>query len=193
MFQTKLNTKWILMALLGALNTGCTDSTSLNAELTGEPKQDVRVLAFSNPTMTLAKKATATQLVRARTGGTVTLAIPGNSKNSATTLEAQLMIPPHSLPRDTEITVSSEGQYLDFTFSPGGTRFNPPALLQIDAHGVDLNNVHSEAVSLFYRNEEDGSWEPMKVDFLLLEEGASRVKVSNAQISHFSRYVLAEE
>jgi len=53
--------------------------------------------------------------------------------------------------------------------------------------------VNPNDVDIFYDNQENGQWEPMQRDDVLIDVDAGSVKVVNARLPHFSRYAIGAE
>jgi len=111
--------------------------------------------------------------------------------------EVSLDILPGAVDADVEIEVNLETTELvggvAMTFSPHGTVFNTPAILNIEAHGVDFTGVDPNAIDIFYDNQETGQWEPMPRDQIIVDVISGIIRVINAQLPHFSRYALAAD
>lgn len=112
---------------------------------------------------------------------------------SSTTLE----ILPGALSENKEIEIEIETTELSggvaLTFSPHGTIFNMPAILNIEAHGVDFTGVNPDDIDIFYDNEVTGQWELMPREAVEVDVINGTVKVINALLPHFSRYGVAAD
>jgi len=110
---------------------------------------------------------------------------------------ASLEIVPGSISEDVTISLELETTELSggvsFTFHPHGINFSEPAILNIEAQGVDFTGVNPNDVDIFYDNQENGQWEPMQRDDVLIDVDAGSVKVVNARLPHFSRYAIGAE
>jgi len=168
---------------------GCTATNSVESPA----KDDVTILKFANEGVILAKTSTLSKMISADVGGSLSFLFPHGSTSEDAVLSVTLTVPPQSLSQDSEISLSFDGQSLDFEFEPDGTYFSTPARLDVDAKGVDLAGVNSENVSLFYSNQAEQNWEPMPTDSVTIIENTGHLRLVNATIPHFSRYVLAEE
>jgi len=108
-----------------------------------------------------------------------------------------LTIPPASISEDAEVTVSLNSNEIlggvSVTFEPHGVTFSMPAELDIVASGVDFAGVDLNLVDVFYDNEEDGIWDRMPKDELIIDELTGKVVVKKAKLPHFSRYAVGME
>ena len=80
----------------------------------------------------------------------------------------------------------------DIVFSPHGTQYSSPALFSLKTEGLDLSGVDPDNVKLYYVNE-NGLWDVMVCDKIIVDPSKGFVYVSNAQLPHFSRYALAAD
>jgi len=71
--------------------------------------------------------------------------------------------------------------------------FANPAILNVEARGVDLNGADSNAIHIYYDNQNTGQWEQMVCDDIIVDVNAGTIQVINAQLLHFSRYALAAD
>ncbi len=108
-----------------------------------------------------------------------------------------LDIPANSISDDAEIELSLETTELlggvAVTFEPHGITFSDPAVLNIEAHGVDFTGIDPNAVNVYYDNLETGQWELMQRDNIIIDVNAGTVRVINAKLPHFSRYAIGAE
>ena len=109
-------------------------------------------------------------------------------------LQIILNIPSYSIVEDTDISMSTDDVYLMgdvyLTFGPHGTKFNPPALLDLKVSGLDLSGIDPDLVNIYYDNQETGVWELMPSKKIIVDVEAGYIEVENAQFPHFSRYAI---
>ena len=79
------------------------------------------------------------------------------------------------------------------TFQPHGIIFSQPAILNLEALGVDFSGVNPDDVDIFYDNPATGQWEPMQRDDIIVDVNLGRIQVINARLDHFSRYAIGDE
>lgn len=118
-------------------------------------------------------------------------------RNELSYSDVSLEVLPGSIEQDTEIEISLETTELvggvAVTFQPHGTIFSTPALLNVEARGVDLSGTNPDAINIYYDNQDTGQWEQMVCDDIIVDVNAGTVKVINARLPHFSRYALAAD
>ena len=106
-----------------------------------------------------------------------------------------LEVLPGSVTEDAELSINLDDEDLSgdvfLTFGPHGTVFNPSALLNIEASGLDLSGGDPSTIDIFYDNQDTGEWEPMPKETLIVDQNEGYIKVVNAQLPHFSRYAVA--
>ena len=104
---------------------------------------------------------------------------------------------PGAVVEDVDISISTDDELLMgdvyLTFGPHGTAFNPPAILDIDAFGLDLSGIDPEDLNVFYDNAETGQWELMQSTEILINQAEGYIKVVGALLPHFSRYAIGAE
>jgi hypothetical protein len=107
-----------------------------------------------------------------------------------------LTIPAGSISQDAEVTLTMNTNEIlggvAVTFEPHGTTFSLSVELDIYALGVDLNNVDTQALDVFYDNAEENTWDPMEKDELIIDKINGKVQVKKAKLPHFSRYAIGE-
>ena len=106
-----------------------------------------------------------------------------------------LEVIPGAVSEDAELSISLDDEELVgdvyLTFGPHGTIFDPPALLNIEASGLDLSAGDPSTIDIFYDNQNTGEWEPMPREALIVDQNEGYINVINAQLPHFSRYAVA--
>ena len=111
--------------------------------------------------------------------------------------QVSLQILPGALSADVEISLSLDTNEIiggcAVTFEPHGTTFSQPAILNIEAHGVDFTGVDPNSVDIYYDNQETGQWELMQRDDVIIDVNAGTIQVINALLPHFSRYAIGAE
>ena len=108
-----------------------------------------------------------------------------------------LEILPGSIDQDKDISLNMETTELSggvaVIFEPHGTVFNPSALLNLTAYGVDFSGIDPAAVDIYYDNPETGQWELMPRESITVNAATGYLQVVNAQLPHFSRYAIGLE
>jgi hypothetical protein len=101
---------------------------------------------------------------------------------------------PGAVQQDLDLSMSTDDELLMgdvyLTFGPHGTIFSPPAVLNIDAFGLDLSGIDPQAINVYYDNEEVGTWELMQSTEIIVKPDENYLKVVGALLPHFSRYAI---
>lgn len=108
-------------------------------------------------------------------------------------IKAFLTIFPYALNENTYLTMSFDDTYMmgdvDLTFGPHGVCFNKPALLNVEATGLDFSGfAPTDKLKLYYFNETTGVWEQMQADDIRWDFETGYLKCVNGRLPHFSRY-----
>lgn len=110
-------------------------------------------------------------------------------------LKITLTVLPETISEDADLTLSVDDQQLvgnvDVVFTPHGITFSQPALLNIEARGLDLSGVDPSKIDIYCDDTDAGVWEKMERNQVLVDPAAGHIQVIDARIPHFSRYALA--
>jgi len=102
---------------------------------------------------------------------------------------------PGALDADTELSLtlnaSTVAGEVDMVFSPHGTVFNTPAILNIKALNLELKDLSKKDIDIYYDNRESGYWEKMESHFVKVNTRRGNIWVKDALLPHFSRYAVA--
>ena len=101
-------------------------------------------------------------------------------------ISASLKFPKNAFVGTKEVTMTLDQLYGGAQFSPEGS-FNLPALYNVTFMGIDLTGVNPADVDFVYLND-DGTIEPIEYDYLDVNISTGFIHLSNAKLSHFSRY-----
>ena len=80
---------------------------------------------------------------------------------------------------------------VDLLFSPHGTKFKKPAILNIEAKNLDMSEMNLEAIAVYYDNPKTGKWKKMKSKEIIIKPEDGYIKIIDAELPHFSRYAVA--
>ncbi len=121
---------------------------------------------------------------------------PDHTKNlGGGGVSASLRVLAGAVTEDAELTMTMDDEVvlanLEVVFGPHGTQFDPPAILNIEASGLDLFDVDPASINVYYDNPETGQWEVMPSDSVIVHQNEGYVRVIRARLPHFSRYALA--
>jgi len=143
----------------------------------------------------LRKIVSATGLVTAKRGGTITL----QHRVGFARIWMTLTFPRGAVQEDTYVTMSLDDEVLattiEVSFGPTGTSFLKPGNLDVLATSLDLSYLpssgfHSDNVALLWYNPATGLWEKMEADYIFVSTRLGMLICNNGKIPHFSRYAF---
>jgi len=103
----------------------------------------------------------------------------------------RLKVLPYSVKDTTTLSVEMHRTKLDLTYGPHGTVFANAAQLSIFAVNLNLKDVNEETLGIYYENPDNGQWEKMETESVVVDEKLGFLHIRNALIPHFSRYAVA--
>jgi hypothetical protein len=106
-------------------------------------------------------------------------------------VKMSLTFPPHSVTDTLVATMSLDDQVLlsNVTFAPHGSVFLMPALLDVDARGIDLTGLKpTDRVYLWYKD--NGTWIKMKSKSVKIYIKEQRLVCQDGELPHFSAYAF---
>ena len=192
-----------LLTALGLFLNGCQQDSTVSgpvedvtvdrATAVAASGKTIRFLGFGeNVNQQFDKSTTKTKYIPKGQGGEFSL----SQENNGLHVEFKLKVFPQTIDFTKTISMTFDDQnyegFTDLVFGPHGTQFSSPAHLNMQAEGLDLSDVDPNNVTLYYVND-NGVWEEMVVESILIDVDDGKVKIKNAQIPHFSRYALAED
>jgi len=178
----------------------------------------ITFLHFETRGISLAKPIVDTQMISANEGGELTVAFNWGEDSTddygednqfsdsssyredlnyevKSKIYVSLYIPPGALDADTELSLtlnaSTVAGEVDMVFSPHGTVFNTPAILNIKALNLELKDLSKKDIDIYYDNRESGYWEKMESHFVKVNTRRGNIWVKDALLPHFSRYAVA--
>lgn len=174
-----------------------TAEITANASQTGQTVDGKTLNFISLGTMDnqgLNKSVATEKFIVKSKGGS--MAMEYQSTNGKVQAAFYLSVPKNAIDYSKWISMTFDDQnnagITDIVFGPHGTQYSSPALLSLKAVGLDLSGVDPNNVKLYYVNE-NGLWDVMVCDKIIVDPSAGFVYVSNAQLPHFSRYALAAD
>jgi len=139
-----------------------------------------------------------TQYITKRKGGTLSLLYDATKdayRSDSINVVVNLDVPENSLPSSMTLSVAmnkdSLDKMVDLDFGPDGTVFNKTIYLDITASKLNLSGVNPDSVGIFYWNPDNGSYEAIPCHAINVNLTDGTVEVIDAEINHFSRYVMA--
>ena len=120
-------------------------------------------------------------------GGELTISNTYTSVDGATNhCFSDILFNPNTIQADCNITMSIDDATGTSTLLPH-QMLDQPAILNQIFSGLDLSNVDVSAINLYYLAE-DGTYEVMDRDDLIIDQAAGTITVINSKIPHFSVY-----
>ena len=191
-----LASRLAVMVLIAAIGIGCQKNGPVETAdvVKGQAPQFIKLP--QNPEgNTLNKIISASQLITAKDGGEVIL----DYKYAAGTfgevaIKATLKFLPGSVSKDLQVTLSVDDEVLltrvDLSFDPHGAYFLKPAILDVEAKGVDLSGVSAERLKVYYENQVTNQWDVIPTKEIIVKTHEGYVKCIEASLEHFSRYAF---
>ncbi len=156
------------------------------------PYDQLKVMDFG--TKVLEKTTIVYQWIYKSFGGEI---INQHFGNDGLYVYNSLYIYPHSIPNSmwlgVQINDSDFQGAVDVQYGPHGLVFSQPAVMNLFAAGLDLSNLNPDNIDIYYDNTEEGYWEEMPCDAVIVDVAAGTIQVINARIPHFSRYAIGTE
>ncbi|HYQ87716.1 MAG TPA: hypothetical protein VES59_10785 [Bacteroidota bacterium] len=178
----------MVLAVLGlvAMNmTGCGEKGSPLES--AAPKKSPQMIALPGP-VALNKIIPVSRLIKADSGGTVTLSYDNGQVQKHFTIDASLVFAPHAVDRDVVVTMSLDDSLLVLNFNPA-MAFNIPAELQVKASGLSLSATAASAgYKLFWYDPLTSTWVEMPAQSITVAPAAGSLECINGRIPHFSQY-----
>ncbi len=218
-FLTLLSSALFLLVACDQHPLSPDENNDTNMPIDGITKSgNITFLRFNADDTVLSKPIIVTKLISAENGGELIATYnwgrengcSGDEKYASFALEGgtdeiprrakskiyvSLYIPPGALDEDTELSLTLNagtiGGEVDMVFSPHGTIFNTPAILNVKALRLDLGGLCEEEIDIYYDNQEKGCWDTMESSFVKANLKGGFIIVKNALLPHFSRYAMA--
>ncbi len=144
---------------------------------------------------TLSQVVQATDSVTYESGGNLHIEHRVSFGGREVHVVVTLVVLPHAISEDTELSLNLDDETLvgnvDVTFQPHGITFSRPAILNIQARGLDLSGLDTQQIDIYYDNPDSGQWEKMPRKRVIINENNGFINVVAAEIPHFSRYAVA--
>lgn len=181
-----LSAIWILVLLFAV---GCEQQAPTSG--LEAPSQGLQFVELEEEGVPFTKLITTTETVTPADGGEIGLEY---ERGVAKGVQMVFKVEPNSIPDNADITLGLDtkivGGSVDLSFGPSGLQFNPHAILNLRAHGLNLNNINTESLGFYYVDSNDQLIE-MPCDDIIVDKKNGEIKVVNARVPHFSRYAIA--
>ena len=182
--------KKVLFSILfaGLLLGGCSDiNNSISPTQNGNTGKMFKMPQAVN--MTTETTFSASQNISGNSGGNLQLSGSYQGTNGLVTIQANLNVPSNAYPGEKVLYVANSNEYAEVDFNPSLT-FDAPVLLNLTISGLDLTGVNSSQVGFAYISDDGSYIEPINYDNLTVNSTTGTLAVTNAHLSHFSRYIF---
>jgi hypothetical protein len=188
----------LLFAVMSLSLVACNQQEVLAPEEAGNSNEInlIELVPIGGKAGTLNKTIVVSDSVTYKNGGQLFLNFKVKGKDTVDVhVIINLNILPHAVNEDTELSLTLDEETLlgnvDVTFAPHGIEFLRPAILNIQAKGLDLAGIDPDKIDIYYDNPELGEWEKMPRKQVQVNEKNGFINVVAAEIPHFSRYAVA--
>ncbi len=173
---------------IGLFFAGCSDQSSLVGP-TQKITQQMNKTPISLNLGTLNKQITVNKDIDGSVGGTIE--IKGNLNGGNVTLQGNLNIPAGAFEGTMNISAKLDDNTASFDFGPSPTTFNKPLSFTMTISGLDLTSINPEDVVFGY-TAPNGDFSLISYDNVNVDTESGILSVTNANLSHFSRYNWAK-
>ena len=182
--------KKILFSILfaGLLLAGCSDiNNSISPSQNGNSGKLFKMPVAKE--MSTETTFSASQNINGGLGGLLTLSGSYQSTSGLVTVQATLNVSSSAYPGEKVLYVANSNAFAEVDFNPTMT-FDAPVLLNLTISGLDLTGVNPSSVGFAYISDDGSYIEPISYDNLTVNTTSGTLTVTNAHLSHFSRYVF---
>ncbi len=183
--------KKLLFSILfaGLLLGGCSD---INNSTASSPNGNPAKMFNMPKALNMSTEATfsTSQNISGNSGGTIQLSGSYQGTSSLVTVQASLNVPASAYSGEKVLYVANSSAFAEIDFNPTLT-FNAPVLLNATVSGLDLSGVNPADVYFAYISDDGSYIEPVSCDQIGVDVVHGTLSVTNAHLSHFSRYIWA--
>jgi hypothetical protein len=155
------------------------------------------IVSLGSDMFQLGEKVEVRGLITVADGGELDFRNSWKANDRKYELKMKLKVEPGSINKDAEFILSMDQERfiwnLDVLFHPHGIVFSKPALLDIEASGLDLKELKPNSLGFFYDNTDNSEWEKMVFKQLNVDVMKGEIRLKGAQLPHFSRYAVGSE
>lgn len=167
---------------------GCSESGSILAPQ--EIKTEKRFLELPKAEkLSIESQFTTEKRITGNLGGEVSLFGQYLSQNGEVSVSVLANFPQRSFLGNKNITITANTNEAVVDFGPS-MNFLIPITVNITFTGINLNNLNINEIN-FYYIDENGNFELVENQGIVVNISTGTVTVVNAKISHFSRYGFA--
>jgi hypothetical protein len=182
--------KQILISVLfaGLLLGGCADiNNSISPTQNGNTGKLFKMPQAVD--MTTETTFSASQNISGGVGGYLQLSGSYEGESGLVTVQATLNVPASAYQGEKVLYVANSSVYAEVDFNPT-VSFDAPVLLNLTISGLDLSGVDPSDVGFAYISDDGSYVEPINYDNLTVDIASGTLAVTNAHLSHFSRYIF---
>ncbi len=182
--------KKVLFSILfaGLLLGGCSEiNNSLPPAQNGNTGKMFKMPAAAD--LTTETTFSASQNINGGSGGYLQLSGSYQGTSGLVTIQATLNVPSNAYSGEKVLYVANSSEFAEVDFNPT-LSFDAPVLLNLTITGLDLTGVNPSNVGFAYISDNGNYTEPITYDNLVVNTTTGTLAITNAHLSHFSRYIF---
>ena len=180
--------KVVFFILFGLLFAGCADiNNSIPPAQNGNSGKLFKMPAAAD--ITTETTFSASQNISGSSGGYLQLSGSYQGTSGLVTVQATLNVPSNAYNGEKVLYVANSNAFAEVDFNPT-LSFDAPVLLSLTVSGLDLTGVNPSDVGFAYISDDGSYLEPISYGNLTVNTATGTLAVTNAHLSHFSRYVF---
>jgi len=170
-----------------ALLFGCNPDSNITSPENSATQSKLKLIQLPTPTgLSVETLYTESQYINGYNGGNFTEQFGFQSSTGYVSINSQLVFPAGSFYGGKTITQTFNTETASLEFGPA-MQFNVPVKYTLTISGVDLTGINPETLDFVYVAQ-NGSITGVVYDAIYMDAATSTLKVTNAQLNHFSRY-----
>jgi len=176
-----------LMLMVFALLFGCTpDANVVSPDNSVKQTAQLIKLPAIKSGLSIESLLTRSKYINGYNGGLFSESFEFQSVTGNVTIVSQLVFPANSFSGGKTITQTFDTETASLEFGPAMV-FNVPVKYTLTVSGLDLTGINPETLDFVYVAQ-DGSITGVIYDSIIMDVTTGTLKVTNAQLNHFSRY-----
>lgn len=176
-----------LMLMVFALLFGCSpDANVTSPDDSAKPTAQLIKLPAMKSGLSIEAQLTRSKDINGANGGTFAETFEFQSVSGVVSIVSQLVFPANSFSGGKTITQTFDTETASLEFGPA-MLFNVPVLYTLTVSGLDLTGINPETLNFVYVAQ-DGSITGVVHQGITMNVATGTLKVTNAQLNHFSRY-----
>jgi hypothetical protein len=170
-----------------ALLFGCNPDSNVTSPEDSTTQSLVKLIQLPSPKgLTVETLYTESQYINGYYGGNFTEQFGYQSSTGYVSINSQLVFPANSFSGSQTITQTFNTETASLEFGPA-MQFNVSVKYTLTISGVDLTGINPETLDFVYVAQ-NGSLTGVVYDSIYMDAASGTLKVTNAQLNHFSRY-----